>query len=207
MKKFLSLFLLVVLLPFYANAQDAWQEGKHYKVISETRTAKPEVKEFFSFWCPACYRFEPLVKNIKDGLDKDVKFTKVHVNFMSLAGPEVQENATTAMVIARALKKEEELNGAIFNYIHQQRSVITGLKDLRNIFVVNGVDGEEFDKLAKSFSVKSLANKNNKQVVEFRQHVTGVPNFIVNGKYQATFSRDMTTDQIVELIVWLTKQP
>ena len=125
---------------------------------------------------------------------------------MPMAGPDVQENATTAMVIARALKKETELNGAIFNYIHQQRSTISSLKDLRSIFVINGVDGGEFDKLAKSFSVKNLVNKNNKQIAEYRDYVSGVPNFIVNGKYQATFTRDMTADDIVNLIVWLTKQ-
>lgn len=205
MKKLFSIILLTV-LSLNISAQEQWQEGKHYTVISDKATAKPEVKEFFSFWCPACYRFEPLVKNIKAGLGEDVKFTKVHVNFMPMAGPDVQENATTAMVIARALKKETELNGAIFNYIHQQRSTIGSLKDLRSIFVINGVDGEEFDKLAKSFSVKNLVNKNNKQIAEYRDYVSGVPNFIVNGKYQATFTRDMTADDIVNLIVWLTKQ-
>ena len=205
MKKLFSIILLTV-LSLNISAQEQWQEGKHYKVISDKATAKPEVKEFFSFWCPACYQFEPLVKNIKAGLDEDVKFTKIHVNFMGMAGPDVQDNATTAMVIGRALKRETELNGAIFNYIHQQRSTISSLKDLRSIFVINGVDGKEFDKLAKSFSIRSLANKNNKQIADYRDFVTGVPNFIVNGKYQATFTRDMTADDIVNLIVWLTKQ-
>ena len=207
MKKLFSLVLLTILLPLSVNAQQLWQEGKHYNIISETKTAKPEIKEFFSFWCPACYSYEPIVKSIKAGLDSDVKFTKVHVNFMRMAGPEVQDNATTAMMIARALKKEDELNGAIFDYIHKQRSVISGMDDLRSIFLVNGVDADKFDKLAKSFSVRSLTNKNNRQISEFREYVNGVPNFIVNGKYQATLARGMTTDDIVNLMVWLTKQP
>ncbi|MFT7418005.1 MAG: thiol:disulfide interchange protein DsbA, partial [Glaciecola sp.] len=49
-------------------------------------------------------------------------------------------------------------------------------------------------------------NKNNREIDTYRENLTGVPNFIVNGKYQATFSRDMTPDDIVNLIVWLTKQ-
>lgn len=206
MKKLFSILLIAMLLPISANAADQWKEGEHYTVISDKATAKPEVKEFFSFWCPACYRFEPLVKNIKKGLGEDVKFTKVHVNFMQFAGPDVQDAATKAMIIARSMKQEDALNEAIFKFIHQQRSTVTGLKDLRSVFVINGVDPEAFDKMAKGFSTKSLVNKNNKEIAKFREHLNGVPNFIVNGKYQAKFTRSMTQDDIVNLVVWLSKQ-
>lgn len=209
-KLFAALALLMtvsLLLPIQANAQvELWQEGKHYKVISDTKTAKPEVTEFFSFWCPACYRAEPLVKQIKSQLPEGVAFNKVHVNFMGMAGPQAQNDATMAMQIGRALKQEEAMNGAIFDYIHRQRSVINGLSDLRSIFVVNGVDGAQFDKMAKSFSVRSLVKRNNDKLAEFREHVSGVPNFIINGKYQATFTRDMNVQQMIDLVLWLTKQ-
>lgn len=211
MKKLFAALVLLVMVPFIlstqANAQvELWQEGKHYKVISDTKTAKPEVTEFFSFWCPACFRAEPLVKQIKSQLPDGVAFNKIHVNFMGMAGPQTQNDATMAMQIGRALKKEDAMNGAIFDYIHRQRSVITDLSDLRSIFVVNGVDGEQFDKLAKSFSVRSLVKRNNDKLAEFREHVSGVPNFIVNGKYQATFTRDMNVQQMIDLVIWLTKQ-
>lgn len=211
MKKLFAALVLLVMVPFIlptqANAQvELWQEGKHYKVISDSKTAKPEVTEFFSFWCPACFRAEPLVKQIKSQLPDGVAFNKIHVNFMGMAGPQAQNDATMAMQIGRALKKEDAMNGAIFNYIHRQRSVINDLSDLRSIFVVNGVDGEQFDKLAKSFSVRSLVKRNNDKLAEFREHVSGVPNFIVNGKYQATFTRDMNVQQMIDLVIWLTKQ-
>ena len=206
MKKLLLGLTLAVLLPLQACAQEQWQEGKHFRTISDTATSEPVVTEFFSFWCPACYNFEPLVEQIKQKIDADTKFDKVHVNFMGFTGPDVQDDVTRAMMIGRAVKNEEALNAAIFNYIHRQRASITGLSDVRNIFVVNGVDAAEFDKLASSFGVNSMVKKNNKEIEKYRQHLSGVPNFIVNGKYQATFTRDMTPDDIVDLIVWLTKQ-
>ena len=43
MKKLLSVVVLTLLLPFTALAQ--YEEGKHYEVIAEQATAKPEVKE------------------------------------------------------------------------------------------------------------------------------------------------------------------
>ncbi|WP_218311670.1 thiol:disulfide interchange protein DsbA/DsbL [Alteromonas antoniana] len=207
MKKFALFILMALMLPLQACAQEQgarWKEGTHYIVLDEPATAKPEIKEFFSYWCPHCYRFEPLVKQMKEKAGDDVKLTKVHANFMRFASTEVQDEATRAMMIARAIKQEDAMNAAIFNYIHEQRASVTGLKDLRNIFIVNGVDAAEFDKLANSFGVNSMLQKNNKQIEQYREYLSGVPSFIVNGKYQPTFTSDMTMDDIVDLIVWLS---
>lgn len=206
MKKLFIGFLLAALMPLSACGQMRWEEGTHYRVISDQATAKPEVIEFFSFWCPACNAFEPIVQDMKTRLGDDVKLTKVHVNFMQFASQEVQDDVTRAMLVGRTLKDETRLNGAIFNYIHRQRGAITNLIDVRNIFLVNGIEGEEFDKMVSGFSVNSLVRKNNKTIDDYRQHLNGVPNFIVNGKYQATFTRDMTPDDMVNLIVWLSQQ-
>ena len=207
MKKILSAFVLGLMLSVQACAQvELWEEGKHYEVISETASKKPVVAEYFSFWCPACYQFEPLVKQFKEQLSSDVKFTKVHVNFMGFTGREIQDTATKAMLIGRVLKEEDKYNGAIFDYIHKQRGVITELKDLRNIFVINGADGEKFDKLASGFSMTNLVKRNNKSIEDFRSELTGVPTFIINEKYKPTFTRDMTVDDMISLVVWLSKQ-
>ncbi len=207
MKKILSVIVLGLLFSVQACAQvELWQEGKHYQVISDSVSEKPVVTEYFSFWCPACYQFEPLVKQMKSKLDKDVKFNKVHVNFMGFTGREVQDMATKAMLIGRVMKQEDKYNEAIFDYIHRQRGSITEMKDLRNIFVVNGVDADKFDKLASGFSMNNLLNRNNKSIDKFRSEVTGVPTFIINEKYKATFTRDMTVDDMINLVVWLSKQ-
>jgi thiol:disulfide interchange protein DsbA len=207
MKRILSSLVLALMLSFQASAQvELWKEGTHYDVIAETASEKPMMKEYFSFWCPACFQFEPLVAQFKEKLSQDVQFTKVHVNFMGLTSRDIQNEATKAMMIARAMKEEHKYVGAIFNYIHVQRASITDLDDLKKIFVVNGADGEEFDKLAASFSVNSLINRNNKNIDEFREHLTGVPTFIINEKFKPTFRNDMSVDDMINLVVWLSKQ-
>ena len=206
MKKLFGLLVLALMLPLQACAQEMYQEGEHYEVIAEEASKDREVLEFFSFWCPHCHAFEPLVAQMKQKLDEEVKFEKVQVNFMGFAAQDVQDDATRAMMVARALKREDALNKAIFNYIHVQRSPVTSMKDLKNIFIVNGVDADEFDKLVKSFGVNSMFSKNNKLIDQYRKDLTGVPTFIVNGKYKAKFTRDMTPDDMVDLIVWLSEQ-
>ncbi|MDG1253698.1 MAG: thiol:disulfide interchange protein DsbA/DsbL [Glaciecola sp.] len=196
--------VLSVFISAQASAQIRFVENEHYKVISDEATAKPEVKEFFSFWCPHCFNFEPLVAEMKKNLDPSVKFDKVHVNFMGFAGQDLQDDVTKAMMIGRALDKSEQVNLAIFNFIHRQRGRITNATDVRTILVDSGIDATQFDKMNKSFAVNSMLKKNNKAIDQFRRHVSGVPNFIVNGKFQAQFTRDMTPDDMVDLIVFLS---
>ena len=164
MKKLLAILTLCMLFPLQACSQEMWKEDEHFVVISDQATAEAEVIEFFSFWCGHCYNFEPLVKQIKGKLDPNVEFKKVHVNFMGFAGPDTQNAATRAMMIARAMKQDEKIIAAIFDYIHKQRGVIANLNDLRNIFIANGLEGAEFDKMAKSFAVNSMFQKNNKTI-------------------------------------------
>ncbi|MDC8829958.1 thiol:disulfide interchange protein DsbA/DsbL [Alteromonas gilva] len=206
MKKFALWAVLAMLVPLHAYAADKWQEGTHYEVLNKPLSDSPQVVEFFSYWCPHCYRTEPFVKDLKAGLEQGVKFEKVHVNFMPNASKEVQDEVTTGMLMAKALKQEDKLSGAIFNYIHRQRAIITGLKDIRNIFVINGVDGEQFDKLATSFGVRSMLGKNNKIVEDYRAEVRSVPTFIVNGKYKVQFTRGASTEERIELINYLATE-
>lgn len=125
---------------------------------------------------------------------------------MGFASADVQNDATRAMLVARSLKKEDALNLAVFKSIHEYRSPVTGLNDLKNIFIVNGIEPETFDKMVSSFGVSNMLKMNNKTIEQYRKHLSGVPNFIVNGKFQANFTRDMNADDMATLIVWLSNK-
>jgi thiol:disulfide interchange protein DsbA len=185
MKKIISLFLVILLTPLAAFAAQ-YQAGEHYTVVNENLSSKPEVREYFSYYCPHCMKFEPFMQDLKKGLPEGVKFEKNHVDFLRAASPEVQFSLTKASVVADQLGQEYKLSGAIFNYIHKQRAAFTSEKDIRNVFVLNGVDGEKFDKLMKSFSINSKAKQMKKKQDYFsgKGVLTGVPTIIVNDKYR-----------------------
>jgi thiol:disulfide interchange protein DsbA len=184
MKKLLSLFVML-LLPLTASAAN-YQEGTHYTVVSEQVTKKPEVREFFSFYCPHCFRFEPFMAGVKKQLPAEVNFEFNHVDFLRGASPVMQEMLSKALVVAEELGMERKLMGALFNYIHVQRAVFTSEKDIRNVFVLNGADGEKFDKLMKSFGVNSKVKQMKKKQDYYAKSggLTGVPAVIVNGRYK-----------------------
>ena len=98
----------------------------------------------------------------------------------------MQQTLSKAVAVAEQMGMERKLMGAIFNYIHVKRSVFTSEKDVRKIFVLNGVDGEKFDKLMKSFGVNSKAKQMKKKQDYYAKSrgLTSVPAVIVNGRYR-----------------------
>ncbi len=163
-----------------------YTEGKQYTKVNETVTKKKEVREYFSVYCPHCMKFEPFMHSLKKTLPEDVAFERNHVDFLRAASPKVQQMITKAIVVAEQLDNTDKLIGAIFNYVQVQRAVITSEKDLRNIFVLNGTDGDKFDKLMKSFSVNSKAKllKKKQDAMSAKGAIKGVPAVFVNGKYR-----------------------
>ncbi|MFB0981985.1 MAG: thiol:disulfide interchange protein DsbA/DsbL [Alteromonadaceae bacterium] len=184
MKKLVSLFVML-LLPLMASAGN-YQEGKHYTVVSEQATKKPEVREFFSFYCPHCFRFEPFMASVKKQLPEDVKFEFNHVDFLGGVSKPMQKMLSKAVVVAEQMGMERKIMGAIFKYIHVQRAVFTSEKDIRKVFVLNGADGEKFDKLMKSFGVNSKAKQMKKKQDYYAKigGLTAVPAVIVNGRFR-----------------------
>ena len=184
MKKLVSLFALM-LLPVLSFAAD-YTEGEHYTKVNEDISAKSEVREFFSFYCGHCFKFEPFMATLKTSIPADADFEMNHVDFLRAASPKVQQMLSKAVVVAHQMGLEKKIIGALFNYIHIQKAVFTSEKDIRNVFVLNGADGEKFDKLMKSFSVVSKANAMKKQQDYFANKgaLKAVPTVIVNGKYR-----------------------
>lgn len=185
MKKWLVAAAAALLLPLSAMASD-FQQGKHYDVIAEQKTAKPEVKEYFSFYCGGCFAFEPTAQKLAQNLPEGVEFKKFHVDFIRAAAPEIQNALARAFVSAKTLGKGDEMATAIFNQIHRSRVPFRSEADIRSLALINDLSAEEFDRAMRSFSVRGMVGQMAKEQEELsnRRILTGVPMLVVNGKYR-----------------------
>ncbi|MFT4926989.1 MAG: thiol:disulfide interchange protein DsbA [Phenylobacterium sp.] len=189
MKKIAQSFAVLMLSALFFSAQAnvlLFEEGKHYEVIGQTASSKPNITEFFSFYCPHCFKFEFIAEGIEHNLPENVTFKKSHVDFLRAASPETQHALTRAMVTAQKLKVGHKMVKAIFEHIHTQKQTFTGEADIRKLFVANGIDGKQFDSAMKSFGVKGAANQMKKaqDTLSAKRALTGVPMFVVNDKYK-----------------------
>ena len=64
MLKKLKLSLLLLCLPFAVLAAN-FEVGNQYTVIDIEKSTTPQVTEYFSFYCPHCFKFEPVAHAIE----------------------------------------------------------------------------------------------------------------------------------------------
>ncbi|CAB0150927.1 Thiol:disulfide interchange protein DsbA [Pseudidiomarina piscicola] len=175
MKK--MLFAVLALMMFPVAAQQ-FEEGVHYEVIAEQGTEQPEIKEFFSFFCGACYRFEPIAQAMSDQYPD--AFDKSHVSFINYKDQGMMMNQ--AWALAEQLDKDKEIAAAIFQRNFVQNNMMGSMEDFEAVFATNGVSSEDFNKMINSFAVRGMANKMDREAANYG--VNSTPTFIVNGKYR-----------------------
>lgn len=196
MKKLLVLFITTLLSVSVYAAK--FSEGKHYTVLDNQKTAKPTVTEYFSFYCPHCYNFEPIMEGLKNQLPKSATFQKVHVSFMGgdMAVPVAKAYATMV-----ALDVEEQLVMPMFKQIHEFKKYPRNVADIRQIFVDNGVTAKQFDAAFNGFAVDSMQKRFDKQFKSTT--LTGVPGVVVNNKYLVDAGKVKSVDEYYQLVNYL----
>ena len=134
--------------------------------------------EFFSFYCPHCYKFEGVIKYLKEDLPETASFQKVHVAFMgnNMAVPMAKAYATMI-----ALDAEESMVPAMFTQIHEKQKTPRDEAELRQVFIDHGVDAKKFDAAYNRFAVNSMQKRFDQQFDA--STLTGVPGVLVNNKY------------------------
>jgi thiol:disulfide interchange protein DsbA len=199
MNKIILFFATMLILPMsYAAPQ--FEEGIHYETLSNTGSAQPEVLEFFSYFCPSCANFEPIVKGLKKTLPEGVPLKKNHVVFFGQGmGPQMQR----AFAVASLLNVEEKITAAIFHKM-QQRQSPKSRADVKNIFSESGVSAEKFDGLIDSFAVTSMVAQFDHNTKKY--NVRAAPTFLVNEKYVVKLESLRTQEQFNQLIAFLLEQ-
>lgn len=183
-----------------------WEEGKHFAVLDHDATSSPEIKEFFSFYCPHCYNFEPFVEGIKRHFGKKVPLDKVHVDFMGGASRDIQRQLSAAMVFARHLGKEAQINRAIFEHIHLNKKRLDNTAQLVAILRDNGISEAEFTSALTKPDLVDLFKAHEQKLTQYQQDISGVPTFVVNGKYKVLFGQNLNAEELLSLIEWLANK-
>ncbi|HGY5296889.1 TPA: thiol:disulfide interchange protein DsbA/DsbL [Aeromonas salmonicida] len=197
MKKVLFFLAAMLMIPM-VHAAPEFKEGVNYDVVKQTGSAQPEVVEFFSYYCPHCATFEPIVEQLKAGMPEGVPLKKNPVAFLgSEMGPEMQR----AYALASLLNVEAKLTPAIFNKIHTQRQYPQSRADVKQIFLDNGVPAEEFDGAVDSFAVSGMVSQFDRNTESY--NIRGVPAFLVNGKYMVKIESITSQEQFSQLVNFL----
>ena len=176
-----ALTLALWVLSVAVHAQGV--EGTDYRKIEPPQPTmspgKIEVIEFFSYMCPHCNEFYPLVTTWAAKLPKNVVFRRVPVGFNR--PPWI--NLARAYYALQASGDLDKLDGALFHAIHEEHLQLFDEPSLADWVARNGGNADKFAAAYTSFGVNNQTVQADQLVENYR--IEAVPTMAVNGEYQA----------------------
>jgi thiol:disulfide interchange protein DsbA len=173
-------------LLFATGPAQAQVEGRDYTLIQPPQPpadpAKIEVCEFFTYACPHCSAFEPVIGPWAKSLPADVVFRRIPVNFLFNA-----ENFSRTYFALETTGLVDQMQSKVFAAVHVERQRLDKPEDIAALVTKNGGDGARFLAAFKSFSVATAVAKAKKMQADYK--VESVPTLTIQGRYQTSPSQ------------------
>ena len=206
--------------PLLASAQTQWTEDKNYFIITPSlhTTAPPgkvEVTEVFSYGCPHCSEFRPVIKQLRASLPANAVLTMLPASFnQSEDWPMFQR----AYVTAEALGVAERANDGIFDAVWKSGELAVvdlqtnrlknpqpTIQDAAKVYSkLTGVAVDKFLTVSQSFAVEVKMKADDAYLMHGQ--IDSTPTLVVNGKYRLTTQSAGSADQVVQLVKFLVNK-
>ncbi|MEO7055707.1 MAG: thiol:disulfide interchange protein DsbA/DsbL [Caldimonas sp.] len=159
---------------------NAFVQGREYTRVDPPQPVadpgKIEVIEFFSYACPHCSAYEPILGPWLKQLPADVVVRRVPVTFMMNA-----ENFQRTYYALEAMGIVDQMQLKIFRAIHIDHLRLEKPEDFAEFVGKNGGDAAKFLATFKSFSVATALNRGKKAMADYK--IDSVPVLVINGRY------------------------
>lgn len=139
--------------------------------------AKIEVVEFFSYGCPHCADFNPMVSAWAAKLPADVVFKKVPITFGRGAWESIARLYYTLEITGDLARLEAD----VFKAIHTDKVNLFEQGALTEWVTKKGVDPKKFTDTFKSFGVMSKVKRGDQMAQAYK--IQGVPALAIDGKF------------------------
>ena len=178
-------------------APDAAFEGHDYVTVKSPQPVatgkKIEVLEFFWYRCPHCFQLEPSLHKWLKTLPKDAQVRRVPAVFRDDWMP-----AAKLFYTLEQMGQIARLNSKVFNAYNIERIDLDDPAVLGPWIAKQGVDRKKFEAIYKSFSTQSKAMQGGRLATAYG--ITGVPTFIIDGKYLTAQSMTQTETRLFEVL-------
>ena len=218
MLKHVSALLLGLAITALAHAAggDDFVAGKNWFPVEPPQPTatgdKIEVREVFSYACPACNMFQPTMQKLKKALPANAELVYLPASFRPDEDWPVFQRAYFA---AQALGIVDKTHDATFDAIwkadgtlhiddpvtHQPLKPMPTIDDVAKFYAKFGVKPEDFIGVANSFAVNAKMKNADAQLKAYG--VDSTPTLIVNGKYRLTAQSAGGIDKVIPLVEFL----
>ena len=220
MKKIgLALMVLVLsaaLLPARA-APAQWVAGTNYTVLAQAQTPtvpanKVEVMEIFSYACPFCDKFQPIVNQMEHSLPRYAQLVYLPASFIPAEDwPVFQQAFFAAQSLGIAGRTHQQMYDAVWKSgvlatVDQQTNEIKhpapSLDAIAHYYSqLTGVDPQKFLAAARSFGVATEMRQADAQITAMQ--IPGTPCIVVDGKYRVEMDSLKSPQDVISLVDFL----
>jgi thiol:disulfide interchange protein DsbA len=175
-----------------------WVEGRHYKPVGKPQPTsvvpgKVEVLEFFSYGCPNCYAFEPVLERWERQKPVNAVVRRVPIAW------DGQRLQLARLYHTLVVLKRTDLHDEVFDHIHGKVLPLIAEDDaaaykLQAEFArTHGVNEKAFKKAYESKAVVEMNEQARKLMYAYQ--IASLPTVVVNGRYftDLTMARNETT--------------
>ena len=179
-------------------------EGKEFTRLQppapvSTPAGKVEAMEFFGYWCPHCFAFEPSLDAWVRKLPADVVFRRVPVSF----GPP-HEPYQKLYYALEALGQLETMHRKVFNAIHLQKLRLEKDDDLKTLAKESNLDFAKLKDTMGSFSVATKCSQAKQLASTYK--LEGVPTLAVQGRYITSVGQAGSHERALQVMEALIQQ-
>src|SRR3954447_1129165 len=197
-----------------------WNEGTNYERINPVQhttvpAGKIEVLEVFSYGCPACNQFQPVIEQLAKQLPANAQMAFLPASFKPEESWPVFQRAYFA---AQSLGIAEKAHQGIYDAIWKTGEIgildpnTHGLKrqqptinDVAKCYErLTGVKQAAFLAAASSSATDTKMRLADAQITAMQ--VPGTPCIVVNGKYRVNLDSIRSVDQLVDMVKFLVAQ-
>ncbi len=199
----MRLGISIVTLAFLAlstSVQGSIIAGHDYIVLStpqrQESNGKIEVVEFFSWGCPHCFEFYPMLSRWITTLPKEASFKRVPVG---LGHPEWDALAK-AFYALQVTGDVDRLDSQIFQDIHKNHVWLYDESSITAWVGKHGVDVVKFTAAFRSFGVDTRVGQAEQRAADYR--IPGVPTLAIARKYTVEGNQAKmlsTSDQLIAM--------
>jgi protein dithiol oxidoreductase (disulfide-forming) len=213
----LLLAVVVLLAAGPGHAAQTWTENVNYVHLRpEQRTSvapgKVEVMEVFSYACPACNNFQPVMDKLRRSLPPNAQLVYLPAAFHPEEDWAMFQRAFFA---AQALGIVDKTHQGIFDAVwksgqlavvdpdsHRLKSHLPTIADAAAVYArLAGIKAEDFVAAGNSFAVDVKARGADAQILAME--IPGTPSIVVNGRYRIVMDSVPQADQLIELVKYL----
>jgi len=174
-----AVFLASLALSATAQMADP-QEGNQYLRLKNPQPVetgkKIEVIEFFSYGCPHCGEFEPVLQGWLKTVPADVQFRRVPVMFQERWVPLAKIYYTL-----EALGEESRFSPEVFTALHGKGLPLWQDKTFFDWAASQGLDRKKVEDMYNSFAIGGKVNR--ARMIAQAYQVQSVPLIVVDGKF------------------------